>query len=173
MWAPQRSPRWVVWDLIRRITSEKPDVLVRSDATTDRVSVVYHSLLEALPGDREDLAKVIRGRPVECSALRALTGEFEAPAWRHNGALIRIFAHLDARIPEPGPALALACVPDTPLARAALPPRPTPMPADAWEPDDDSLLNADIPAWIQTGNDSPPSSGRKPPTKSSTPSPAR
>jgi hypothetical protein len=40
------------------------DTLQRPDATTDRVSVVYYSLLEALPDDREDLAQVIRGRPV-------------------------------------------------------------------------------------------------------------
>ena len=42
-------------------------------------------------------------------------------------------------MPEPGPAIALACPADAPVERAALPPRPDPLPADAWEPDDDSL----------------------------------
>jgi hypothetical protein len=52
---------------------------------------------------------------------------------------VRIFSYLDARVPEPGPALALACDPDAAVARTALPPRPDPMPSSAWEPDDDSL----------------------------------
>ena len=76
---------------------------------------------------------------IDCSALRPLTGEFAGPEWRHDGALLRIFAALDARIPEPGPAIALACPPDAALTRAPLPPRPDPMPEGAWEPDDDSL----------------------------------
>jgi hypothetical protein len=76
---------------------------------------------------------------VDCSTLPALTGDFTGPEWAHDGALVRIFAHLDARVPEPGTALALACAPDAAVARAALPPRPDPMPLSAWEPDDDSL----------------------------------
>jgi hypothetical protein len=40
------------------------DTLERPDATTDRVPVVYYSLLNAVPDDRDDLAKVIRDRPV-------------------------------------------------------------------------------------------------------------
>jgi hypothetical protein len=52
---------------------------------------------------------------------------------------VRVFAYFDARVPEPGPALALACDPDAAVARAALPPRPDPMRSSARKPDDDSL----------------------------------
>ena len=76
---------------------------------------------------------------IDCSALPPLTGDFAGPQWRHDGALVRIFAALDARVPEPGPALALACAPDAPVGRTALPPRPDPMPASAWEAEDESL----------------------------------
>lgn len=76
---------------------------------------------------------------IDTSALPPVVSEFPLPEWGHGGALVRIFAPLDARIPEPYPAVALACPPDAPVARAALPPRPDPMPADAWEPDDDLL----------------------------------
>ena len=76
---------------------------------------------------------------IDCSALPPLEGDFVGSEWRHSGALLRIFAALDARIPEPGPALGLAVAPDVPVARAALPPRPDPMPPSAWEADDESL----------------------------------
>jgi hypothetical protein len=76
---------------------------------------------------------------IDCTALPPLTGAFAGPAWGHAGALLRIFAALDARVPEPGPAVALACSPDAPVARASLPPRPDPMPDTAWEADDESL----------------------------------
>jgi uncharacterized protein DUF1963 len=76
---------------------------------------------------------------IDCSALPPIASEFPLPEWGHGGALLRIFAALDARAPEPGPALALACHPGTPVARAELPPRPDPLPADTWEAEDESL----------------------------------
>jgi hypothetical protein len=76
---------------------------------------------------------------VDCSTLPPLTGDFTGPEWAHDGALVRIFTHVDARVPDPGPALALACAPDAAVTRAALPPRPDPMPVSACGPDDDSL----------------------------------
>ena len=76
---------------------------------------------------------------VDCSALPPLSGDFPGPEWHHGGALLRVFAALDARVPEPGPALALACPPGAPVSRAELAPRPDPMPASAWEADDESL----------------------------------
>ena len=65
--------------------------------------------------------------------------EFPAPKWDHRGQLLRFFAPFDGRMGEPDIALALACAPDSPLTRTPVPPRPDPMPADAWEPDDDSM----------------------------------
>lgn len=76
---------------------------------------------------------------IDCSALPSLDGDFTGPEWHHGGALLRVFAALDARVPEPGPAVALACPPGAPVRRAELPPRPDPMPASAWEADDESL----------------------------------
>lgn len=78
---------------------------------------------------------------IDCSALPPLVSEFEAPAWGHGGQLLRIFAALDARVPEGGPAVALACAPEAPLTRTEVPPRPDPV--DAFEPDDDSLRRLD------------------------------
>ncbi len=76
---------------------------------------------------------------IDCSVLPPMVSEFALPEWGHGDALVRIFAALDARVPEPGPAVALACPADAPVARAELPPRPDPLPVHAWEPDDDSL----------------------------------
>jgi hypothetical protein len=76
---------------------------------------------------------------IDCSTLPPIASEFPIPEWGHGDALVRIFAALDARVPEPGPAVALACPAGAPVARAELPPRPDPLPADAWEPDDDAL----------------------------------
>lgn len=76
---------------------------------------------------------------IDASQLPSLTGAFPPPEWRHDGALLRIFAAIDARV-EDIPALVLACPPDAPLSRAtAVPPRPDPLPEDVWEPDDESL----------------------------------
>ena len=80
---------------------------------------------------------------IDCSALPSIVSEFPLPEWNHDGALLRIFAALDARIPEPGPAIALSCPPGTTLARAELPPRPDPLPPDLWEPEDESLRQLD------------------------------
>ena len=68
---------------------------------------------------------------IDCSALPPMVSAFAGPAWGHGGALVRIFAALDGRVPEPGPAIALACAADAPVARAELPPWP--------DLDDDSL----------------------------------
>jgi hypothetical protein len=76
---------------------------------------------------------------IDCSALPPIVSEFPPPEWGHEGALLRVFAALDARVPEPGPAIALACPPGTPVARVELPPRPDPLPAGAWEAEDESL----------------------------------
>jgi hypothetical protein len=76
---------------------------------------------------------------IDCSALPPIVSEFPLPEWNHDGALLRIFAALDARVPEPGPAIALSCAPGTALARAELPPRPHPLPPDLWEAEDESL----------------------------------
>ena len=61
---------------------------------------------------------------IDCSRLPPLESDFAHPAWGHDGRLVRIFAALDGRDPEPGPACALACPADAPVTRAALPPRP-------------------------------------------------
>lgn len=76
---------------------------------------------------------------IDCATLPPVVTEFPLPEWDHGGALLRLFAPLDGRMPEPAPAVALVCPPGTPVAPAALPPRPDPMPDTAWEPDDDSL----------------------------------
>ena len=62
---------------------------------------------------------------IDCSALPPIASEFPLPEWGHGNALVRIFAALDARVPEPGPAVALACPAGAPVARAELPPGPT------------------------------------------------
>jgi len=76
---------------------------------------------------------------IDCSQFPPLVSEFTAPEWNHGGQLLRIFAALDARVPEGGPAIAFACAPDAPLTRTEVPPRPDAVPEDAFEPDDDSL----------------------------------
>jgi hypothetical protein len=76
---------------------------------------------------------------IDCSQLPPVVSDFTALAWNHGRQLLRIFAALDARVPNGGPAVAFACAPDAPLTRTAVPPRPDPMPEHAFEPDDDSL----------------------------------
>jgi hypothetical protein len=53
--------------------------------------------------------------------------------------LLRVFAGLDLRTPEPDRAVVLACPTDGPLRRADLPSRPDPLPDWAREPEDHSL----------------------------------
>jgi hypothetical protein len=87
---------------------------------------------------------------IDCSQLPPLASEFEAPPWNRGRALLRIFAALDARVPEGGPAVALVCPPDARLTRTEVPPRPDPMPTDAFEPEDDSLRRLEeVPVRLQ------------------------
>jgi hypothetical protein len=74
---------------------------------------------------------------IETWRLPAVIGDFPAAQWGHSGELVRVFAALDARLAVPGPAVALGCPRDAPVGPMPLPPRPDPMPADAWEPADE------------------------------------
>lgn len=104
---------------------------------------------EAWPHDEDGIPYTFVAQ-IDCSHLPPLVSEFDAPPWSHGGALLRIFAALDARVPEGGPAVAFACRPDAPLTRTEVPPRPDPMPEDAFEPDDDSLRRLDeVPVRLQ------------------------
>ena len=80
---------------------------------------------------------------IDCSRLPSIESDFPLPEFNHGGRLLRFFTPLDAYMPEPNRAVALACSPDAPLTRTPVPPRPDPMPDDAWEPDDDSLRELD------------------------------
>jgi hypothetical protein len=111
-------------------------------------------LPDLAPGERwphdEDGIPYTFVAQIDCSQLPPVVSEFDGPPWNHGGALLRIFAALDGRAPEGGPAVALACPPDAPLTRTEVPPRPDPMPADVFEPDDDSLRRLEeVPVRLQ------------------------
>ena len=75
---------------------------------------------------------------IDCSAPPPSIGDFTGPEGRHGGALVRIFAALYG-VPEHEPALALACAPDAPVARAPVPHLPDPMPTSGGQTYEDSL----------------------------------
>ncbi|WP_320671213.1 DUF1963 domain-containing protein [Patulibacter defluvii] len=74
---------------------------------------------------------------IDCAALPALDDAWPDPTgWRHDGALLRIFADLVDQPREPGPATILVAPEGTPTREVDPPPLPDPWPAAGDERDD-------------------------------------